>query len=234
MLHQNKYVVGSYVGAELIIPEGTTETAAAKPAFVEALAAFWKTDFPDEFQLVSKAHKEGTLFTSMECVPETLTCSNCNQTSPFKGRQHESYCDHLRASPIAPKVLNQPHFSAGAIIIPPVRPGWSGADVTEMAELVLEQEKEKVLAMAQSDVQSWQTMMDMVVEQAKDYSFPERMKMGKSGLALPDGSFPIKDKGDLASAIKLAGNAKDSAKAKAHIKKRAKALGAEAMIPDSW
>ncbi len=135
MLHQNKYVVGSYVGAELIIPEGTTETAAAKPAFVEALAAFWKSDFPDEFQLVSKAHKEGTLFTSMECVPETLTCSNCNQTSPFKGRQHESYCDHLRDSPIAPKVLNQPHFSAGALqISAPDHPGRTGGIMMAPAE----------------------------------------------------------------------------------------------------
>ncbi len=186
--------------------------------------------------MVQKAHKEGTLCCSMEAVPESLTCFECKATSPFKGRQHESYCDHLNSSPIAPKVLNKPHFSAGAIIIPPIRPGWSGAGVTEMAELILAEEERVVANALVPEAQAWQSMMDMVVEQeqAKSYSFPERMQMGKSGLALPDGSFPIKDKGDLASAIKLAGNAKDSAKAKAHIKKRAKALGAEDMIPDSW
>jgi hypothetical protein len=66
------------------------------------------------------------------------------------------------------------------------------------------------------------------------FSQKERDKAAESGAAMPDGSFPIKNKGDLKNAIRLAGNAKNPAAAKAHIKSRAKALGATDMIPDTW
>jgi hypothetical protein len=61
-----------------------------------------------------------------------------------------------------------------------------------------------------------------------------RRKMAKQGVAMPDGSFPIPDASHLDSAIKLAGNAHDPAAARAHIRKRAAALGLSAKIPDSW
>lgn len=48
------------------------------------------------------------------------------------------------------------------------------------------------------------------------------------------GAFPIHDKADLRRAIQAFGRAKDKAKAKAHIIRRARALGAVSMLPDSW
>lgn len=68
----------------------------------------------------------------------------------------------------------------------------------------------------------------------RDFSAQERRDAADSGAAMPDGSFPIHNREDLENAIKLAGHAKDPAAAKAHIKQRARALGAEDMIPDSW
>src|SRR5207248_11302960 len=59
-------------------------------------------------------------------------------------------------------------------------------------------------------------------------------KLADKGHALPDGSFPIANKGDLKNAIQAIGRAKDPGKAKAHIKARARALGAADMIPDTW
>ena len=58
--------------------------------------------------------------------------------------------------------------------------------------------------------------------------------MAEEGMALPDGSFPIKDRADLENAIQAHGRAKDIEKAKRHIKKRAKELGLEDMIPEEW
>lgn len=58
--------------------------------------------------------------------------------------------------------------------------------------------------------------------------------MADKGEALPDGSFPIKNKKDLENAIQAFGRAKDKDKAKAHIKARAKALGLEAELPEEW
>ena len=62
----------------------------------------------------------------------------------------------------------------------------------------------------------------------------KRESAAKKGVAMPDGSFPISDRDDLRKAIKALGRAKDPAKAKRHIRKRAKVLGAESMLPDSW
>lgn len=62
----------------------------------------------------------------------------------------------------------------------------------------------------------------------------ERTRLAGTGAALPDGSFPIRNKEDLEHAIQAIGRAKDEAKAKAHIKSRADALGATSLLPDDW
>lgn len=66
------------------------------------------------------------------------------------------------------------------------------------------------------------------------YSDDEREKMSESGMALEDGSFPIKDVDDLKNAIQAYGRAKNKDKAKAHIIKRAMDLDSEDLIPENW
>ena len=66
------------------------------------------------------------------------------------------------------------------------------------------------------------------------YSEDERMEMAKGGMAMADGSYPIKDEEDLKMAIMAVGRAKDQDEAKMHCMKRAKELGNEDMIPESW
>jgi hypothetical protein len=62
----------------------------------------------------------------------------------------------------------------------------------------------------------------------------KRKELADSGAALPDGSFPIETKGDLANAITAFGRAKDKDAAKRHIIARAKTLGASDTLPESW
>lgn len=68
------------------------------------------------------------------------------------------------------------------------------------------------------------------------FSQDERKKLARSGSAMPDGSFPIRNRSDLKNAINDYGRTPDSKKAsvKAHIIKRAKALGLTSMIPEDW
>ena len=66
------------------------------------------------------------------------------------------------------------------------------------------------------------------------YDAAARKRMAKAGTALPDGSFPIADLEDLRNAIQAIGRASDPAAAKAHIKKRARALGHADLIPEGW
>jgi hypothetical protein len=68
----------------------------------------------------------------------------------------------------------------------------------------------------------------------RKFTKDERDDAADKGQALPDGSFPIKTKADLANAIKAFGRAKDPKATKAHIIKRARALGAIDALPDSW
>jgi hypothetical protein len=66
------------------------------------------------------------------------------------------------------------------------------------------------------------------------YTEETRMEMAKKGNAMPDGSYPIKDVADLRNAIQAYGRAKNKDATKAHIIKRAMALGAEDLIPENW
>lgn len=61
-----------------------------------------------------------------------------------------------------------------------------------------------------------------------------RERAAKKGFALPDGSFPITTVSDLKNAIRAIGRAKSPGAAKAHIKKRARALGRSDLIPPDW
>lgn len=64
----------------------------------------------------------------------------------------------------------------------------------------------------------------------------KREALAKKGHALPDGSYPIENEGDLKRAIRAYGRAKESdrAKVRRHIIKRARALGKSDVIPSDW
>lgn len=51
---------------------------------------------------------------------------------------------------------------------------------------------------------------------------------------MKDGSYPIRNTKDLQNAIQAIGRAKNPAATKAHIKSRAKSLGATSLIPQDW
>jgi hypothetical protein len=68
----------------------------------------------------------------------------------------------------------------------------------------------------------------------RDYSMDTRRRMAQSGEAMPDGSFPIANKGDLQNAIQSVGRASNYGAAKAHIIRRARALNAIDMLPEDW
>ena len=68
----------------------------------------------------------------------------------------------------------------------------------------------------------------------RKFSSKQREEMASSGEAMPDGSYPIANKTDLMNAIRSWGRGGADPEVKAHIKRRAKALGLSDMIPDNW
>lgn len=75
-------------------------------------------------------------------------------------------------------------------------------------------------------------MLESIVK--RDVSTKERERLAGQGKAMPGGGFPIANVADLKNAIQAIGRAKDRAATIAHIKRRARALGREDLIPESW
>ena len=70
---------------------------------------------------------------------------------------------------------------------------------------------------------------------ADKYDTEDRKAMAEKGHAMPDGSYPVADAEDLDNAIHAVGRGgADHDSIRAHIIKRAKALGLSSKIPDNW
>jgi hypothetical protein len=67
-----------------------------------------------------------------------------------------------------------------------------------------------------------------------DLDAEERRKLADQGKAMPDGSFPIRNREDLQHAIQSYGRASDKDAAKRWIKKRARELNAQKDLPEDW
>lgn len=67
-----------------------------------------------------------------------------------------------------------------------------------------------------------------------DFNTERRRRLASRGQAMPDGGFPIRNISDLKNAIQAYGRATNKPAVKAWIKKRARALGAEDLLPDNW
>lgn len=249
MLHRAHHIVGHYAAVEMIYPKGVqADDGVIENPYLEALAAFYSYYFPEEYADVEKAHSEGSLAFSMEAVPETITCPTCTKEFAYDGRSSPTYCSDLQV-PGAAKRLNKPHFTAGALILPPVRPGWKQAKVTELSSLIERYSHEAEIAYDQVkaefphlDPRSWEAMMAQILkftdsrEVGRNFNTKQRQRLAKSGAALPDGSFPIVTPKDLTNALQAVGRATPSKKGQviAHIKKRAKAIGQEKLLPAGW
>lgn len=69
---------------------------------------------------------------------------------------------------------------------------------------------------------------------AAGFTSEQRAELAKNGEAMPDGSFPIRDRSDLQNAVQSVGRAADPDKAKRWIVKRARELDAVDALPEDW
>lgn len=127
---------------------------------------------------------------------------------------------------------------------PPVEQGWrakdgsfhkSKADALRQNQMI---EAEEIVKVSTAGITKLMGQIEDKLDEdlywKREFSDDERKKLADEGKALPDGSFPIESEQDLKNAIRAVGRAKDPAKAKEHIKTRAKALGLESLIPEEW
>ena len=67
-----------------------------------------------------------------------------------------------------------------------------------------------------------------------DFTAQQRHDMAMAGQAMSDGSYPIRNRQDLARAVMALGRANDPQAVKRWIIKRARELNALDMLPQSW
>lgn len=94
-------------------------------------------------------------------------------------------------------------------------------------------EREQAIAICAS---KWDEATEAEQAESKKIGTEARKKAAQQGQALPDGSYPIRNKDELRRAIQSFGRSKpgDRAKVKRHIIKRARALNATDMLPEDW
>jgi len=128
-LHDESKIIGTLLDAQLV----TRQAAAAGDVgnHIVSNAAVWRFLFPQETSLIERAADQNQLWYSMECVSKSVMCTGdtgCGETFAYSEVMRQNACSHLRERSSIRRFVD-PIFLGGAIIVPPVRPGWANADV---------------------------------------------------------------------------------------------------------
>jgi hypothetical protein len=105
---------------------------------IQADAVLWRWLYPQEARIVERAADEKKLWYSMECVSPEVACvgdNGCGAKVPYLDALQRSgaACAHMRERSAVRRFID-PVFQGGAIIVPPVTPGWASADLTVVRE----------------------------------------------------------------------------------------------------
>jgi hypothetical protein len=136
MVHRVTQPVGVFLDTATSAT-AASDTAAKGPVTITALAGMWSHVFPFETRLVEAADEAGALYYSMECRGSHLVCAGkdgCGEK--FAYAEPDSHCEHLKDRASVRHIVD-PVFRGGALIIPPIQPGWSGATATVLDEELL-------------------------------------------------------------------------------------------------
>jgi hypothetical protein len=139
MLHKFRQPVGFFAATKSIKLERAAERGSLK---IRALSGLWTHIFPFESAQVESANDAGLLFYSMECRGSHLVCGTdkakglegCGET--FDYMQIKTHCEHLLDRSSVRHIVN-PTFRGGALVIPPVQPGWKHAHAETLSDAVM-------------------------------------------------------------------------------------------------
>lgn len=140
-LHDDRHIVGTIADAKLVHPaerESATlrrSLAGIEEPYILASSVMWKFLWPTESALVEQAAAQGQLWYSMECISKQVAClaDDCGTTVSYMASlSGEGVCDHLREK--AARRYVDPTFLGGAVVLPPMAPGWADAHVDLMRQ----------------------------------------------------------------------------------------------------
>jgi len=128
-LHDERTVLGAITGSRLVRSE---QAASGYGDHIAVDMVLWRWIRAPLVAQIEAAAEHGQLWTSMECVSDTVTClsdretgrEGCGKTFPM-----QDPCDHIRKR-TSMRMFDHPVFLGGGLIVPPVSPGWKDAKVS--------------------------------------------------------------------------------------------------------
>lgn len=139
MIHDPHRIVGTHAAYRMVYPNGApAEARSGHPgqmaytdtAYSQVIAAVWSYHYSSEAEIIAEAYNDGKAFLSMSCLPESVQCERCDHIAPWDGYTSDLYCEHMQGLNF--KWVNNPLFLGGAVIVPPINPGWSRAAITRL------------------------------------------------------------------------------------------------------
>lgn len=140
MVHKVRQPVGFYLNtSKVFADEGESAGVDDSDFHIEALSGMWSHIFSFEASLVDAADEKGQLFYSMECIGTHIRCEGANGCGQeFEYAAVTKHCEHLRDRASVRHIVN-PTFRGGALIIPPVKPGWKNASASVVQQALMDQ-----------------------------------------------------------------------------------------------
>ena len=147
-LHDERHIIGTIAAAKLVIVADRQAAGIADDipnTHIRALAPVWSYIYPAEARQIARASDERKLWYSMECVSREVAClqPGCTHSQSYGDYMLAPHtrCDHVKQG--GNRRFTDPSFLGGAVIIPPVRPGWGGANATVMRQAAMMAERQE-------------------------------------------------------------------------------------------
>lgn len=127
-LHEEKHIIGAIASSKFVHVERQAADDAGVGNHIVTLGALWPYIWPQEASVIQRASDDGKLWGSMECVSKEVACLTCDKTMSYpEYMRQQARCDHMRDG--MPRRFKEPTFGGMGMIVPPVRPGWTNADM---------------------------------------------------------------------------------------------------------
>lgn len=167
-LHDEKKVVGVLSDARFVAREAAAVQGVGP--HITADATMWRWLYPQETRIVERAAGEKKLWYSMECISPEVECAGthgCGTRMPYLDalQREGAACQHIKNREAVRRFVD-PIFQGGAIIVPPVTPGWASADLTVVREAAAALESMSWLSKGLEDSEA-QAMVEQVLEWAR-------------------------------------------------------------------
>lgn len=166
-LHDERQIVGAIADSKLVTPSLAEQANELVDPYIAAAAVFWHFMYPQQAGVVEQASADEKLWFSMECVSREVSCVDHDCGSfPWAEHAAKTTCDHIRERSGRLR-FKDPIFLGGALIVPPVAPGWADANASIMERAHVLSEKAFDQA-GKPDVPSseWERVVGRVLEYA--------------------------------------------------------------------